>query len=204
MEQLIGCDAHEKFSVLSSIDKKGMWDGLFGHNREIFRKFRPELPAGYDWIVDEMEQAGHQPRLAHALRAKRRMQGRPKTKREGCPRPGRAARQWNPAGRLDFPGRIRRPAGVAGLGHVSIADARPNEEPHSGSAAAVQPDGRLRGFVRRRRPRESADWKKKRNRSRDVKLRLACAGIAQLVEHLICNQRVGGSIPSAGSIESKT
>ena len=67
MEQLIGCDAHEKFSVLSSIDKKGMWDGLFGHNREIFRKFRPELPAGYDWIVDEMEQAGHQPRLAHAL-----------------------------------------------------------------------------------------------------------------------------------------
>ena len=25
------------------------------------------------------------------------------------------------------------------------------------------------------------------------------AGIAQLVEHLICNQRVGGSSPSAGS-----
>jgi hypothetical protein len=27
----------------------------------------------------------------------------------------------------------------------------------------------------------------------------SCAGIAQLVEHLICNQRVGGSNPSAGS-----
>jgi hypothetical protein len=26
------------------------------------------------------------------------------------------------------------------------------------------------------------------------------AGVAQLVEHLICNQRVGGSIPSASSI----
>ena len=25
------------------------------------------------------------------------------------------------------------------------------------------------------------------------------AGVAQLVEHLICNQRVGGSIPSASS-----
>jgi hypothetical protein len=27
------------------------------------------------------------------------------------------------------------------------------------------------------------------------------AGVAQLVEHLICNQRVGGSNPSAGSVE---
>src|SRR5581483_7470350 len=26
---------------------------------------------------------------------------------------------------------------------------------------------------------------------------LSCAGVAQLVEHLICNQRVGGSNPSA-------
>jgi hypothetical protein len=28
---------------------------------------------------------------------------------------------------------------------------------------------------------------------------LSSAGVAQLVEHLICNQRVGGSIPSASS-----
>ena len=28
---------------------------------------------------------------------------------------------------------------------------------------------------------------------------LSNAGVAQLVEHLICNQRVGGSIPSASS-----
>ena len=28
---------------------------------------------------------------------------------------------------------------------------------------------------------------------------LGDAGVAQLVEHLICNQRVGGSIPSASS-----
>ena len=30
-------------------------------------------------------------------------------------------------------------------------------------------------------------------------LGLSRAGVAQLVEHLICNQRVGGSIPSASS-----
>ena len=30
-------------------------------------------------------------------------------------------------------------------------------------------------------------------------LGLSDAGVAQLVEHLICNQRVGGSIPSASS-----
>ncbi len=30
---------------------------------------------------------------------------------------------------------------------------------------------------------------------------LSCAGVAQLVEHLICNQRVGGSIPSASSTD---
>ena len=29
---------------------------------------------------------------------------------------------------------------------------------------------------------------------------LSGAGVAQLVEHLICNQRVGGSIPSASSV----
>ena len=31
---------------------------------------------------------------------------------------------------------------------------------------------------------------------------LSDAGVAQLVEHLICNQRVGGSIPSASSTMS--
>jgi hypothetical protein len=34
-------------------------------------------------------------------------------------------------------------------------------------------------------------------------LGLSDAGVAQLVEHLICNQRVGGSIPSASSITTK-
>jgi len=60
-----------------------------GHEREVFRKYLRELPAGaqialetsgcYYWIVDEIEQAGHRARLAHALTAKRRMEGRHKT-----------------------------------------------------------------------------------------------------------------------------
>jgi hypothetical protein len=79
-----------------------------------------ETSGSYYWMVEEMEQAGHQPRLALALTAERRMQGRHKTKREGCPRIGHAARQWNPAGRLDSPGRIRRPAGVAGGFEFSV------------------------------------------------------------------------------------
>src|SRR5437899_8556305 len=34
-------------------------------------------------------------------------------------------------------------------------------------------------------------------------LGLESAGVAQLVEHLICNQRVGGSIPSASSTRNQ-
>jgi hypothetical protein len=34
-------------------------------------------------------------------------------------------------------------------------------------------------------------------------LGLSGAGVAQLVEHLICNQRVGGSIPSASSTRNE-
>jgi hypothetical protein len=48
MEQLIGCDAHKKFSVFSSIDEKGVYGRSIrvGHDREVFRKFLRELPAG--------------------------------------------------------------------------------------------------------------------------------------------------------------
>ena len=91
MDQFIGCDAHKKFSVFSSIDGKGVYGRAIrvGHDRGVFREFLEELPAGsqialetsgcYYWIVDEMERAGHYPRLAHALTAKRRMEGRHKT-----------------------------------------------------------------------------------------------------------------------------
>jgi transposase len=91
MEQFIGCDAHKKFSVFASIDERGAYGptARVGHDREAFRKYLLSLPAGseialetsgcYYWIVDAMEEAGHHPRLAHALTAKRRMEGRHKT-----------------------------------------------------------------------------------------------------------------------------
>ncbi len=41
-------------------------------------------------------------------------------------------------------------------------------------------------------------------RAQTVAAHPGVAGVAQLVEHLICNQRVGGSNPSAGSKNSIT
>jgi transposase len=91
MEQFIGCDAHKKFSVFASINEKGEYGRTIrvGHNREVLRQFLQELPARskialetsgcYYWLVDAMEEAGHVPQLAHALTAKRRMEGRHKT-----------------------------------------------------------------------------------------------------------------------------
>jgi len=91
MDQFIGCDAHKEFSVFASIDEEGVYGPTrrVGHERTEFRRFLRTLPAGssialetsgcYYWIVDEMEAAGHRPRLAHAMTAKRRMEGRHKT-----------------------------------------------------------------------------------------------------------------------------
>src|ERR1700681_3161865 len=91
MEQFIGCDAHKKFSLFVTMNEKGEYGRAMriGHDREIFRKFLKGLPPGsqialetsgsYYWLVDEMERAGHRPQLAHALTAKRRMEGRHKT-----------------------------------------------------------------------------------------------------------------------------
>jgi transposase len=42
-------------------------------------KIALETSGSYYWLVDEMERAGHQAQLAHALTAKRRMEGRHKT-----------------------------------------------------------------------------------------------------------------------------
>jgi transposase len=85
MEQFIGCDAHKKFSVFVAVNEKGHAGEAFrvGHDRALFREFLARLPArsaiaveasrNYSWIVDEMEQAGHRPKLCNPLEAKRRM-----------------------------------------------------------------------------------------------------------------------------------
>src|SRR5260370_6586463 len=91
MEHFIGWDAHKKFSVLAWIDEKGEYGETIRvpHDVEVFREFLNELTTGskialeasgcYYWMVDEMERAGHPLQLAHALTAKRRMEGRHKT-----------------------------------------------------------------------------------------------------------------------------
>jgi len=85
MEQFIGCDAHKKFSVFVAVNEKGHAGEALRvpHERQLSREFLTRLPAdsaiaveasgSYSWLVDEMEQAGHHPKLCNPLEAKRRM-----------------------------------------------------------------------------------------------------------------------------------
>lgn len=85
MEQFIGCDAHKKFSVFVAVNERGQAGEAIrvGHDRDLLREFLARLPPGsriaieasgsYGWVVDEMERAGHSPRLANPVEAKRRM-----------------------------------------------------------------------------------------------------------------------------------
>ncbi len=85
MEQFIGCDAHKKFSVFVAVNEKGHAGEALrvAHDRDLYREFLARLPAhsliaveasgNYSWLVDEMERAGHCPKLANPLEAKRRM-----------------------------------------------------------------------------------------------------------------------------------
>src|SRR5450631_2961882 len=85
MEQFIGCDAHKKFSVFVAVNEKGQAGEALrvAHDRQLYREFLARLPAGsaiaveasgtYNWLVDEMERAGHHPKLCNPLEANRRM-----------------------------------------------------------------------------------------------------------------------------------
>ena len=85
MKQFIGCDAHKKYSVFVAVNERGeaSQEVRVGHDREQYRQYLERLPAGshialeasghYYWMVDEMEAAGHHPRLTHPLEAKKRM-----------------------------------------------------------------------------------------------------------------------------------
>jgi transposase len=85
MEQFIGCDAHKKFSVFVAVNEKGQAGQAIRveHDRRLYREFLSQLPkqsaiaieasGHYGWLVDEMEELGHCPKLANPLEAKRRM-----------------------------------------------------------------------------------------------------------------------------------
>ena len=76
MEEYIGCDAHKEFSVFVTMNERGEYGAAqrVGHNRQQMREYLSSLAAGsrialeasgcYYWLVEEMEQAGHQPQLA--------------------------------------------------------------------------------------------------------------------------------------------
>src|ERR1700683_4287389 len=85
MEKFIGCDAHKKFSVFVAVNEKGQPGEALrvAHDRQLYRELLARLPAhlaiaveasgSYSWLVDEMERAGHRPKLCNPHEAKRRM-----------------------------------------------------------------------------------------------------------------------------------
>jgi transposase len=91
MKKYIGCDAHSRYSIFASLGEDGRWDTVarVEHNESEMERFLKQLPAGspvalessgnWYWLVRAMEEAGLEPRLAHALEVKKRMPGRNKT-----------------------------------------------------------------------------------------------------------------------------
>src|SRR5574341_820767 len=85
MKQYIGCDAHKQYSIFCAMDEKGRVSPTWRveHTRKAMRAFLQSLPprspiavetvGNWYWLIDEMEQAGHQPQLAHAREAKKLM-----------------------------------------------------------------------------------------------------------------------------------
>lgn len=90
MRKYIGCDAHVRYSIFASLREDGRWDPLVRveQNELEVERFLKQLPAGSpvalessgNWygLVRAMEEAGLDPRLAHAPKAKKRMPGRNK------------------------------------------------------------------------------------------------------------------------------
>ena len=82
MKEYIGCDAHKKYSVFSSINELGHFGAAVrvGHGPGEMRKYLETLPSessiaveslgSWYWLIHEMEQAGHKPMLVHAPKAK--------------------------------------------------------------------------------------------------------------------------------------
>ena len=82
MKQYIGCDGHKQYSVFVAVDEAGRASPAqrVKHERTEFQDYLRALPPGspialetsghWYWMVDAMEQAGHQPVLVHARKAK--------------------------------------------------------------------------------------------------------------------------------------
>lgn len=85
MKQFIGCDVHKKYSVFVSVDETGRASRpvRVSHEASELATYLESLPAGspvavettghWYWMFDAIEEAGLDPRLTHALAAKRMM-----------------------------------------------------------------------------------------------------------------------------------
>lgn len=91
MKEYIGCDSHQRYSVFVRVSSKGEAGPAerVENDRSVLRRFLRRLPpgspvaveasGGWYWLVDEIEAAGLDPRLADPKEAKQRMRGRNKT-----------------------------------------------------------------------------------------------------------------------------
>jgi transposase len=87
MKKYIGCDLHKKYAVFVVMDERGKAEPPVKVANDLLelRAFLRSLPAGapvaveasgsWYWFVDELEQAGLDPRLVNPLEAKKRMGG---------------------------------------------------------------------------------------------------------------------------------
>jgi transposase len=85
MKYYIGDDAHKKYSVFVTIDEKGKASSAerVPHDKELYRKYLATLPpasrigiesvGNWYWMIEAMEEAGHQPILVNAREAKHLM-----------------------------------------------------------------------------------------------------------------------------------
>lgn len=82
MKYYIGCDAHKKYSVFSVVNESGKAAApeRVEHDKELYQKYLkclpPESPIAIEsvgnwyWMIEAMEQAGHQPILVNPRKAK--------------------------------------------------------------------------------------------------------------------------------------
>lgn len=119
----VGCDAHKHYSLFAVLDHRGrpVERTRVNHEPGAIRTYLSRLPEGtpvaletvgnWYWIVDEIEQAGCLPRLAHAQMAKKLMghvhtrAGYLRQDRQARrPRPSHPPASGLPTHRLDRPG----------------------------------------------------------------------------------------------------
>jgi transposase len=93
VKKYIGCDAHARYSLFAVLREDGRWEApvRVEHEHTEIERFLKQLPAGspvaietsgnWYWLVQAMEQAGLEPRLAHATEARKHIPGRNKTDR---------------------------------------------------------------------------------------------------------------------------